>query len=109
MITPEPVPDFTFMENELTNRTDEFNKTVISMHARPYTDVFNDNVVKMFQHYVKQYPGIQFCTAAHTHHYRDDVIFDDGIHYVTSDSMDKRTYLVFTITPEKYEYELVKY
>ena len=105
----EPVPDFTFMENELTNRTDEFNKTVISMHARPYTDVFNDNVVKMFQHYVKQYPGIQFCTAAHTHHYRDDVIFDDGIHYVTSDSMDKRTYLVFTITPEKYEYELVKY
>lgn len=44
------------------------------MHARPYTDVFNDNVVKMFQHYVKQYPGIQFCTAAHTHHYRDDVI-----------------------------------
>lgn len=43
----EPVPDFTFMENELTNRTDEFNKTVISMHARPYTDVFNDNVVNM--------------------------------------------------------------
>ena len=105
----EPVPDFTFMENELTNRTDEFNKTVISMHARPYTDVFNDNVVKMFQHYVKQYPGIQFCTAAHTHHYRYDLIYDDGIHYVTSDSMDKRTYLVFTITPEKYEYELVKY
>ena len=28
---------------------------------------------------------------------------------VTSDCMDYRTYLVFTITPEKYEYELVKY
>ena len=28
---------------------------------------------------------------------------------VTSDCMDLRTYLVFTITPEKYEYELVKY
>ena len=54
-------------------------------------------------------PGIQVCTAAHTHHYQDDVIFDDGIHYVTSDCMDYRTYLVFTITPEKYEYELVKY
>lgn len=37
------------------------------------------------------------------------MIFDDGIHYVTSDCMDYRTYLVFTITPEKYEYELVKY
>ena len=74
-----------------------------------YTDVFNDNVAKVFQHYVKQYAGIQFCTAAHTHHHQDDVIFDDGIHYVTSDCMDYRTYLVFTITPEKYEYELVKY
>lgn len=69
----------------------------------------NDNVAKVFQHYVKQYPGIQFCTAAHTHHYRDDVIFDDGIHYITSDCMDYRSYLVFTITPEKYTYELVKY
>ena len=105
----EPVPDFTFMENEITNRREEFEKTVICMHARPYTDVFNDNVAKVFQHYVKQYAGIQFCTAAHTHHYQDDVIFDDGIHYVTSDCMDYRTYLVFTITPEKYEYELVKY
>ena len=54
----EPVPNFTFMEQELTNRQDEFKKTVISMHARPYTDVFNDNVAKVFQHYVKQYPGI---------------------------------------------------
>lgn len=96
----EPVPDFTFMENEITNRREEFEKTVICMHARPYTDVFNDNVAKVFQHYVKQYAGIQFCTAAHTHHYQDDVIFDDGIHYVTSDCMDYRTYLVFTITPE---------
>ena len=97
------------MEQEITSRLDEFEKTVISMHARPYTDVFNDNVAKVFQHYIRQYPGIQVCTAAHTHHYQDDVIFDDGIHYVTSDCMDLRTYLVFTITPEKYEYELVKY
>ena len=87
----------------------DYSEPVICMHARPYTDVFNDNVAKVFQHYVKQYAGIQFCTAAHTHHHQDDVIFDDGIHYVTSDCMDYRTYLVFTITPEKYEYELVKY
>lgn len=105
----EPVPNFTFMEQEIKDRRDEFEKTVISMHARPYTDVFNDNVAKVFHRYVTEYPGIQFCTAAHTHHHRDDVIFDDGIHYITSDCMDYRSYLVFTITPEKYEYELVKY
>lgn len=105
----EPVPDFTFMENEVTARSEEFEKTVVSMHARPFTDVFNDNVAKVFQHYVNQYPGIQFCTAAHTHHYLDEETFNDGIHYITSDCMDYRTYLVFTITPEGHSYELVKY
>ena len=83
------------------------------MHARPFTGVFNDNVAKVFQHYVTQYKGLQFCTAAHTHHFRDDILFDDGIHYVTSDCMDYRTYLVFTIAPESTsenpDYELVEY
>lgn len=32
-----------------------------------------------------------------------------GYIMLTSDCMGYRTYLVFTITPEKYEYELVKY
>ena len=56
----EPVPNFTFMEQELTNRQDEFKKTVISMHARPYTDVFNDNVAKVFQHFVQLPTHITF-------------------------------------------------
>lgn len=105
----EPIPDFTFMENELTNRKDEFDKTVISMHTKPYTSTFNNNVAKVFQLYVTQYPGIQFCTAAHTHHFLDEELYNDGLHYITSDCMKYRSYLVFTITPEKYEYELVKY
>ena len=105
----EPIPDFTFMENELTNRKDEFEKTVVSMHAPPFADVFNDNVGKVFEHYILQYPGIQFCTAAHDHGFGDKDFFDDGMHYIISDCMKHRSYIVFTITPEKYEYELVEF
>lgn len=109
----EPVPDFTFMEKELTDREEEFEKTVVSMHARPYTDVFNDNVAKVFQYYVAQYKGIQFCTAAHTHHFADETPYNDDIHYITTDCMDYRSYIVFTITPtsnsDHPDYELVKY
>ena len=105
----EPVPDFSFMEQQIKERRDEFDKSVICMHARPETDVFNNNVSKVFGRYVREFPGIQFCTAAHTHTFRDDVIFDDGIHYFTTDCMKKRTYILFTITPEGYDYELVKY
>lgn len=105
----EPIPDFTFMEKELTDREGEFEKTVVSMHAQPFADVFNHNVAKVFQHYVNQYPGIQFCTAAHDHSHDDRVLFDDGMHYIISDCMKHRSYLVFTITPENYKYELVEF
>ena len=105
----EPIPDFTFMENEITNRKDEFDKTVVSMHAQPYSDVFNNNVAKVFEYYITQFPQIQFCTAAHDHVFEDKEIYGDGIHYIISECMKRRSYLLFTITPDKYEYELVKY
>ena len=82
---------------------------IASMHAHPFADVFNDNVAKPFQYYITQYPGLQFCTAAHNHGFDDRILFDDDVHYIVSDCMKSRSYLVFTITPEKYEYELVEY
>lgn len=112
----EPVPDFTFMEKEIKARKDEFDHTVVCMHARPYTDVFNDNVAKVFQRYVIEYPGILFCSAAHTHHYEDTVVFDDSIHYITTDCMKERTYIEYDIFPDNenpgkktYTYKLVHY
>ena len=94
----EPIPNFGFMEQELTDRADEFEKTVVSMHAHPFADVFNDNVAKPFQYYI-----------THNHGFDDRILFDDDVHYIVSDCMKSRSYLVFTITPEKYEYELVEY
>lgn len=105
----EPVPDFNFMEQEMESRKGEFEKTVISMHAHPLADVFNNNVAKVFEHQVLQYPGIQFCTAAHDHGFADIEYFEDGMHYIISDCMKHRSYIVFTITPDNYEYELVEF
>lgn len=102
-----PVPDFDFIENALADRKDEYSKTVFSMHVRPLIHEFNNNVAKVFHRYVKEAPGIQFCTAAHEHHLTAEAIFEDGIMYYGSDSMNHRSYLVFTINPERYEYEVV--
>lgn len=51
-----PIPDFTFLEKELTDRKDEFDKTVVSMHVRPYADQFNNNVARVFHRYVTEFP-----------------------------------------------------
>lgn len=105
----EPIPDFNFIEKELEDRKGEYEKTVVSMHAHPFADVFNNNVAKVFQHYITQFPNLQFCTAAHNHSFSDKELFEDGIHYITSDCMKNRSYIVYNITPEGHAYEVVPF
>lgn len=102
-----PIPDFDFMENEITERADEFGRTVIAMHIRPYCGEFNNNVARVFQRYVNLYPDIQFCLAAHEHRLAEKDLFDDGIMYYLSDCMKHRNYYIFTLTPDGYEREVV--
>ena len=104
-----PIPDFQFMENEITDRSDEFDRTVISMHIRPYCDEFNNNVSRVFQRYVTGFPGLLFCTAAHEHKLFERDLFGDGVIYYMSDCMKAKSYYLFTITPEGYEREVVYY
>ena len=104
-----PIPDFNFIEDEQTSRSDEFDRTIICMHIRPYMDEFNNNVARVFQHYVSNFPGILFCTAAHEHRVYQEDIFDDGILYYVSDCMKLRNYNVFTLTPDGYGHEVVYY
>lgn len=102
-----PIPDFDFLTNELTDRADEFDKTVVSMHVRPYADQFNNNVAIPFHRYICQFPQLQFCTAAHEHRLFEEDVFEDGVMYYMSDCMKNRNYYVFTITPDGYEREVV--
>lgn len=101
------IPDFNFIEQEMTNRADEYDKTVFAMHVRPYADQFNNNVARVFQHYVTSFPGLQFCTAGHEHRQFETDLFEDGVMYYMSDCMKHRSYYIFTITPTKYEREVV--
>lgn len=104
-----PIPDLNFIENELTNRESEFDKTVFSMHVRPFCGDFNNNVANIFHQYVKKFPGIQFCTAAHEHHLFQEDLFNDSIIYYMSDCMKHKNYNIFTITPKEYKHEVVYY
>ena len=103
------IPNFNFMENEVVDRGSEFDKTVLCMHAAPFSDVFNNNVSKAFQYYVRQYPGVQFCTVAHDHNVTITDIYNDGIIYYGSTCMRDRCFLLFTIHQDGYDYEAVYY
>lgn len=104
-----PVPDFEFIERELEDTNPENEKTVVVMHAPPYNEQFNNNVAKVFQRYINEFPKLQFCLFGHEHRLREEDIFEDGVMYYGTPNILKRTFLKFTLTPDDYTYEVIEF
>lgn len=102
-------PDFNYMEGQWTADSALFDRTVVCMHAAPYSDQFNNNVAKPFEYYVSKFPGIMCCVYGHDHRLSAGDIFGDGLMYYGVDCAANRSYLLFTFTPDGYEYEVVSF
>ncbi len=106
----EPVPDFDFIENELLDLPAEVEQTVFLMHVKPTELVFNNNVAKVFQAYIRQFPGVLFCLYGHEHKLSVDDLFGDGILYYQCPNIAQRIYLLFTLKEDgSYDYEAVEF
>ena len=104
-----PVPNFDFMEAERSRDSLSFNRTVLCMHAPPYSEQFNNNVAKAFNFYTKMYPRLMFCLYGHGHQMEQHRFFDDGPIYYEVCNAPKRHYYIFTITHENYSYEIIDF
>lgn len=105
-----PVPDFEFMEKEYNAESTTWEKTIFAMHVPPFDEQFNNNVAKVFQRFIQQFPKLQFCVHAHTHKLTATDLFDDGVMYYSPANIKKRTYLIFTInSDDTYDYEVVEF
>ncbi len=104
-----PVPDFSFIRDERAKDVDMYNQTVLAMHAKPYSEQFNNNVAEIFHYSINQFPNFMFANHGHNHRYEVNDTFNDGINYYGAPNIGKRQYLLFTITPNDYTYELVSY
>ncbi len=104
-----PVPNFDFMESEVTADSADFDRTVVCMHAPPYSEQFNNNVAKVFNYYTEQFPRLMFCLFGHGHQTDQQDIYGNGIMYYEVGAANKRKYYIFTITPNDYRYEIVEF
>lgn len=104
-----PVPDFEFIERELNSLSPEIERTVFAMHVRPYEFQFNNNVAKIFQLYVSQFPCAEFCIYGHEHRVMVEELFGDGVIYYGCPNIEKRQYLLFTVDEKGYTYEAVDF
>lgn len=105
----EPVPDFSFLEKEAVTDTSLFDRTIVCMHARPYSEQFNNNVAKPFNYYLHNFPDLLFCLYGHGHHTEEHDIFGDGTIYYETASAEKREYRIITITKEGYNHEIITF
>ncbi|WP_029905444.1 metallophosphoesterase [Prevotella sp. 10(H)] len=104
------VPDFKFIERELKDEREEYAKTIVAMHVRPYSEQFNNNVDQIFQSEIKKYRKLQFCLNAHDHWAQVDDLFGDGVMYYGTPNVGRRQYLIFTINDDDtYERELIEF
>lgn len=105
----DAVPDYQYIENEIGDIRADYEKTVMAMHARPFSEQFDNNTSNFFQYYVTQFKGIQFCLNGHEHQLHQTDLFNDGIIYYGVSNIDKHRYYIFTITDQSYDYEVVSF
>lgn len=107
----QAVPDFSFIRSEIAAPHPSNRKTVVLMHARPYSEQFNNNVATEFHALLTQLPNLQFCIYGHGHNVTVDNLFNDGVIYYQCASTKKRSYLLFTIHSDNdaYDYEVVEF
>lgn len=103
----EPVPDFDFLE-EAKKDSLLFTRSVFCMHAAPYSEQFNNNVVKPFKHCLEDFPNLMFCLYGHGHQTEEADILKNGILFYETASAQKLEYRIFIITPYDYSNEIVK-
>lgn len=100
-----PVPDFSFLRQELNHLNPAIERVVYAMHVRPGEFQFNNNVKEPFQEMLHSAPGIPICLYGHEHTLRVDDLFQDGILYYQCPDISKRCYLLFHFTENDYTYE----
>ncbi len=103
------VPNFDFMEEEFSKDSTRFDRTVMVMHAPPYSDQFNNNVCKAFRHYLDFFPGLMCCVNGHVHGDGIDNYYNDGLLFYCIDCAKHRNYRIMTITADGYEMEQIFY
>ena len=104
-----PVPDFGFIGRELEHFPSGVGRTVFAMHVQPGEFQFNNNVARVFEWYLNQFPGLECCLFGHGHHMAALDLFGDGVMWYAVSSIEKRQYLVFTVDEQGHAYETVDF
>lgn len=102
------VPNFAYINSQLASTTTA-SRTIVAMHAAPNSEQINEEDGKAMHETIKNFEGLMFCINAHAHKTSIDELYDDGVIYYTCATIGLRSFILFTITKNGYEYEEIFY
>ena len=103
------VPDFSFISEEQDSFPSAARRTIVAMHAKPYSEQFDNNIAQVFEYMILRFPNLMFCLCGHDHKFMAEDLFEDGNIYYECTSAGKRGFLIFTLYPNGYEYREVHF
>lgn len=104
-----PIPNFSYLKQELDKDNSSYNQTVVVMHAKPGNEQFDNNVADAFQYSLKQFKNLLFCMHGHEHNYFQQDVFNDNIMYYGVPNIGKRQFIIFNVKQGQYEHALHSY
>ncbi len=108
----EPVPDFQFIkrDREAALADTTVRRTIVAMHAMPYSDQFSENLAELFQQEIELYPGLQLCVCGHDHNTSIEYPFGNDFPYYQCGAAKGRSYFILTLKADGgVEYEKVDF
>lgn len=104
----DAIPDVNWLEQELQNTPATVVNKFVVAHIAPHNLEANRNKEQAVASLMRQY-NVRLSLHGHTHGYKDEEPFNDGIRYVTSASANKRNYVLVTVTGNQATYQKIDY
>ncbi len=92
------VPDFEWLETELKASKD-FDHVFVLSHIPPFGDQFNAEKEETYRALVKQH-NVDYSIHGHVHGYFKENFYNDGIPYITVDTVKHRNYIIINVSEE---------
>lgn len=98
------VPNLSWLKAQMKS-TESTTHTLVISHMPPFDDGFDDKLEQGYAGILAQQPGVRLSLHGHQHFSARRHPYNDGVEYITTASMNKRSYFVISLFKGGYHAE----
>lgn len=102
------LPNISWLQSQLNNTTADKNVFVVC-HVPPFSTDFDPNLVEAYTSTLSSHNKVRLSINAHLQNYQYSQPYADGVDYLVPSGMNKRSYVIISVTSENYDVQQVFY